>query len=269
MIVSGNVLLDKVMGEYTAAKDTGEFSEKNHVPEWKDQYVDWFHKCLAILQEIFPTPLEAIRVKEARGSLSYQSGVNGKVSALTNDIRGKLSAVEKTINAVNDYSVEMTEELFVEDIDSFAKARDINPRQVKQFVPLKLSEDQIRTFLREIIGETTLREKSDAAAPEIFTAHIKVGVERLRTAFLLKGKKTKGKLTITKCGKNAEQIAGLTEVPADLYVIQHVDGIDERVIRDLKGKIESINAQGNNCRMCVIDGTDTARILFAYGKIQP
>lgn len=268
MIISGTILLEKVMGEYTAAKDSDTFSEKDHVPEWRDQYVDWFHKCLAVLQEIFPTPIEAIQVKDARGSLSYQSGVNVKVNAIINDIRVKLSALEKIINSVNNYSMEMTDELFIEDIDSFAKARDVNPRQVKRLVPLKLSEDQIRAFFEEIIGATVRRQESDEHTTGVFTAQVKLGGERLSAAFLLKGKGTKGKLTIKKCEKDGGQIVRLVEVPADLYVIQHVDGVDERVIRDLKEKIESINTQGKSCRMCVIDGTDTARILLAYGKIQ-
>jgi len=51
-------------------------------------------------------------------------------------------------------------------------------------------------------------------------------------------------------------------------VVQHVDGIDERVITKLRGKIALMNSQGKKCRMCIVDGTDTARILLAYGKIQ-
>lgn len=268
MVVSGNILLEKVLGEYTAAKNSDVFSEKEHVPGWRDQYVDWFHKCLAVLQEIFPTPVEAIQVKDARGSLSYQSGVNVKVNAIINDIRVKLSALEKTIDYVNNYSMEMTDELFIEDIDSFAKARDVNPRQVKRLVPLKLPEDHIRSFFEDIIGATVLKQELDEHATGVFTAQVKVGGERLSAAFLLKGKGTRGKLTIKKCGKDGGQIVRLLEVPADLYVIQHVDGIDEGLICDLKEKIESINTQGKSCRMCVIDGTDTARILLAYGKIQ-
>ena len=56
------------------------------------------------------------------------------------------------------------------------------------------------------------------------------------------------------------------DTPAELYVIQHVDDVDERVISNLRGKIDLKNRQGTRCQMCIIDGTDTARILSAYGK---
>jgi hypothetical protein len=85
---------------------------------------------------------------------------------------------------------------------------------------------------------------------------------------LLKGSGTKGKLTISKCGKSGAHIEKLVQASADLYVIQHVDGIDERVINKLRGKIASMNRHGKKCRMCIVDGTDTARLLMAHNKIQ-
>ena len=268
MIVSGNILLEKITGEYAAAKKAGTFAEEKYIPGWKDQYIDWLHKCLAASQEIFPTPLEAIRLKNAQPPSSYQKGVDVKWTGLTNDIRAKLSALDKSINSVNEYSVEMTDELFIEDLDSFAKARDINPREVKPLLPLKLSEQQIKTFLEEIIGEHFGQHVGSEETTGVITSHIKVGGDRLRAAFLLKGSGTKGKLTITKCGKKGDQIVRLVEAPADIYVIQHVDAIDERVIRNLHGKIQLMNNEGKNCRMCIVDGPDTARILLAYGKIE-
>ena len=137
MIVSGNILLEKVTGEYFDAKKSGAFDEKEDIPQWKDQHVDWLHKCLAVLQDIFPTPREAIGLKNTQAPTSFQSGVNIKWSALANDFKAKLSALDGILKSVDKYSVEMTHELFIEDIDSFAKARDINPRQVKQLLPLK------------------------------------------------------------------------------------------------------------------------------------
>ena len=99
------------------------------------------------------------------------------------------------------------------------------------------------------------------------TSHIKVGGERLRAAFLLKGSGTQGKLTIAKCGKNGDQIVRLVEATVDLYVIQHVGEIDQRVIYDLRSKVQLKNSKGEKCLMCIIDGTETARILKAYGKL--
>ena len=265
MIVSGNTLLDKVTGEYYAAKTAGAFSEEQHIPQWKEQYVDWLHKCLGSLQDIFPTPQEAITLKNAQGSGSLK--MNGKWASLTADIKAKLSTLESIIKSVDSYSIEMTDELFIEDIDSFAKARDINPRQVKRLLPLNLSVDQVRTFLGEILGEPLRRPDEGDAATDIFTSTVTTGCDRARTALLLKGATTRGKLTLKKCGKHGEQIARLVAVPAELYMLQHLDQIESGVIRELKTKIQSLNGEGKQCRICLVDGMDTARILVAYGKI--
>ena len=50
-------------------------------------------------------------------------------------------------------------------------------------------------------------------------------------------------------------------------MLQHLDQIESRVIRELKAKIHSLNGEGKQCRICLMDGMDTARILVAYGKI--
>lgn len=265
MIVSGNNLLDKVTGEYCAAKTAGAFSEDQHIPQWKEQYVDWLHKCLGSLQDIFPTPQEAITLKNAQGSGSLK--MNVKWASLTANIKAKLSTLEGIITSVDSYSIEMTDELFIEDIDSFAKARDINPRQVKRLLPLNLSVDQVRTFLEEILGEPLRRPDEGDAATDIFASTVTTGGNRARTALLLKGATTRGKLTLKKCGKHGEQIARLVAVPAELYMLQHLDQIESRVIRELKTKIQLLNGEGKQCRICLVDGMDTARILVAYGKI--
>lgn len=265
MIVSGSTLLEKVTGEYHTAKDAGAFCEDQHIPAWKDQYVDWLHKCLASLQEIFPTPSEAIKLKNAQASGSLKT--SAKWAALTADIKAKLSTLESMSKSVDDYSIEMTEELFIEDIDSFAKARDINPRQVKGLLPLGLLGDQIRIFFGEILGEPLRRPDEGDSATDILTSTVRIGGDRARAALLLNGAATRGKLTLKKCGKDAAQIARLVAVPAELYILQHVDQIDSRVIRELKTNIQSLNGEGKQCRTCVVDGIDTARIFLAYGKI--
>ena len=264
-IVSGNTLLDKVTGQYYAAKTAGAFSEEQHIPQWKEQYVDWLHKCLGSLQDIFPTPQEAITLKNAQGSGSLK--MNVKWASLTADIKAKLSTLEGIITSVDSYSIEMTDELFIEDIDSFAKARDINPRQVERLLPLNLSVDQVRTFLGEILGEPLRRPDEGDAATDIFASTVTTGGNRARTALLLKGATTRGKLTLKKCGKHGEQIARLVAVPAELYMLQHLDQIESRVIRELKTKIQLLNGEGKQCRICLVDGMDTARILVAYAKI--
>jgi hypothetical protein len=158
-------------------------------------------------------------------------------------------------------------ELFVDEIESFQKVSSVLPQHVRSLLPLTLSEDKIQNFLEEIIGENFHLQDWGGEMNDLVTSYLRVEGERLRTAFLLKGHGTQGKLTIAKCGKNGDQIVRLVEAPVELYVIQHVDQIDQRVVYDLKSKIESKHFKGEECRMCIMDGTDTARVLKAYGKI--
>ena len=122
-------------------------------------------------------------------------------------------------------------------------------------------------YFEEIIGENFHQGDWGGEMNDLVTSHLRIGGSRLRVVFLLKGNGTKGRLTIAKCGRNGDQILRLTEAPVDLYVIQHVDEIDQRVIFDLRSKVDLKIDRGEHCKMCIIDGTDTARILRAYGKI--
>lgn len=162
---------------------------------------------------------------------------------------------------------QQVQELFVEDIDSFREAQSIQPQEVKALLPLNLPEDEIQTFFEEIIGENFHQEDWGGELNDLVTSQVKVDGKRIRAAFLLKGSGTKGKLTIAKCGKNGDQIERLVEAPVDLYVIQHVGEIAQRVIYYLRSKVQLKVSEGQKCQMCILDGTDTARILKAYGKI--
>jgi hypothetical protein len=158
-------------------------------------------------------------------------------------------------------------EISADDIDSFSEARNIKPEEVKALLPLDLPEDKIQTFFEEIVGENFHQKDWGGELDDLLTSQIRVGGKRIRAAFLLKGSGTRGKLTIAKCGKNGDQIGRLTQAPADLYVIQHVEEIDESVIGDLRGRVELKVRKGEICQMCILNGTDTARILRAYKKL--
>jgi len=177
------------------------------------------------------------------------------------------SSISFTVNAESQSFSTREIKLYVEDIDSFSEVQNVQPQEVKALLPLDLLENEIQTFLEEIIGENFHQEDWGGELNDLVTSHVKVDGKRVRAAFLLKGRGTRGKLTIAKCGKHGDQIVRLFEAPVDLYIIQHVGEIDQRVIYDLEGKAELKISKGEKCRVCIIDGTETARILKAYGKI--
>jgi len=90
---------------------------------------------------------------------------------------------------------------------------------------------------------------------------------RRAAVFLLKGRGTRGPLTLKKCGHDGGQVVRLFDLAAELFVVQHVGPVDEDVIRDVEQKTERLRLQGRNAWYCIMDGQDTARMMRAYGKL--
>lgn len=112
------------------------------------------------------------------------------------------------------------QELFVDDIYSFCQVKNVEPRSIKNYVPLKLYEDYIQTCFEEIIGEKFHQVDGPHETSDLRSSFLEIfRGKRCRAAFLLKGQGTKGKLTHKKCGANGDQIVKLMDTPADLYVI--------------------------------------------------
>lgn len=158
-------------------------------------------------------------------------------------------------------------EVFLDNIDSFARGARVPPHVVLPALPLQLLEDHIQSHFEWIIGEPFHSVDWGGETADLLTSRLRVNGRLTRGAFLLKGRGTRGKLTIRKCGKNGDQILKLLRAPADIYIIQHVDEIDEAVVSDLRDKVQLKLAQGTECSMCIIDSLDTARIFVAYGRL--
>jgi len=91
---------------------------------------------------------------------------------------------------------------------------------------------------------------------------------RRATGFLLKGPGIgKKEMTIADCGKNGDQLIRLFTTPADLFVVQYVGPISEMVVKDVQGKTAELRGKGKSVNFMIMDGQDTARVLFAYGKL--
>jgi len=154
-------------------------------------------------------------------------------------------------------------ELFVDDIDSFSKVRNIARSTVKESI---LSEDFVQMKLEEILGELRHRRDWGGESCDLYASDLKIRGKRYRAAFLLKGSGTKGKLTIAKCGKNGDQIQRLFKCPADIFIIQHISEIDETVIEEARQKTLAIRAKNPKAHFCIMDGLDTQRLIQIYSK---
>lgn len=84
----------------------------------------------------------------------------------------------------------MTERLYVEDVDSFSKVRDVNPSMVTRFLSnsfLDWSEDQVQLALEQILDVSFHKKDWGGEINDLYTANVVVAGDRRATAFLLKG----------------------------------------------------------------------------------
>jgi hypothetical protein len=187
------------------------------------------------------------------------------------------STVEQLNNSGNNIKVVQTavsaskERLFVEDIDSFAKVRDVSPASVAPLLKggyLDLAEDVVQNAFEHILAVSFHQLDWAGEINDLYTPNVVVEGARRPTAFLLKGNGLrKPTMEIKDCGKNGDQVMRLFRSPADLFVIQFVGNIANAVIQHAQSEVARLRADGREAQFLIIDGQETARLLFAYGKI--
>lgn len=157
------------------------------------------------------------------------------------------------------------ERIYLENIDSFSKAKTVSREEALPWVPVDVAEDFVKTAISKILSVTPPTdwggERSD------LYADVRYSGEMIPAAFMLKGNGTVGKLTVRKCGKNGDQILRLVDEPARLFVLQHVDSVDSNVVRLMEIAVGSIARDSRKLYYAVFDGVETARLLLAYGFI--
>ncbi len=140
--------------------------------------------------------------------------------------------------------------LYVEDIDSFRKVRDVNPATARKFLKngyFDRSEDSVQTALERILSVPFHKKDWGGEQNDLYTANLAVNGSRHETAFLLKGNGLRSAtMEIKHCGANGDQIWRLCTSPARLYVIQFVGTISEAVISDIDGKVRHYRSQGKD-----------------------
>jgi hypothetical protein len=114
--------------------------------------------------------------------------------------------------------------LYVEDIDSFHKVRDVNPALVMDALTdgyLDRSEDSVQTALERILSVPFHKKDWGGEQNDLYTANVLINGARHETAFLLKGNGLRNRtMEIKHCGANGDQILRLVSSPAKLFVIQ-------------------------------------------------
>lgn len=152
-------------------------------------------------------------------------------------------------------------QIAVDDIDSFRKVKSI--RGVGKHKPM--NEALFKEGIKNILGEASRFKDWGGEKNDLFTTRVQIKKKRIPTAFAFKGKGAKGVLKPSMMGKNGDQIQRLFETPAELYVVQYWGEIDPSIYEQMNSfAIKKSATEHKKIIYCVIDGTDTSRILKAY-----
>lgn len=170
---------------------------------------------------------------------------------------------EDVIDAIDSIAPSGPRRLYVEDIDSFSRVSEVSASEVDVDMLRDISESEVKTYFREIIDEPFDQHDWGGELNDLFTSQIEIDGRRVDSAFMLKGPSVEGPLRIADAGTRGDQFQRLFQSPADLYIAQFNGKIEDRTYRHIKDLSSSYDAP----MFCIMDGTDTARLLRAYGKI--
>jgi hypothetical protein len=161
--------------------------------------------------------------------------------------------------------------LLPEQIDSFAQITNVSAQGVAAFSqPLLLKEKVVKQLLLSILGHTDADVDWGGERSDGFTTNVLLGGERIATSFVLKGPSQRGELTPKRYGANGDQIQRSFTQPASLHIIQANARLAPSITELTEGLVYHARAHGRpHAAASIWDGIDTARILVAYGKIDP
>jgi len=152
-------------------------------------------------------------------------------------------------------------QITIDDIDSFSKVRGKSPSQS----PMPIDEKVFKKGIQKILSEQGAFQDWGGETDDLFSTRLLINGERKNVAFGFKGKGTTGVLIPKKMGKNADQIQRLFRTPADVFLVQYWNRIDESIIEQMKNFATAKSAcEGRRIYYGTIDGQDTIRIVEAY-----
>ena len=233
---------------------------------------EWRRKTCLALETMFPRPYEARYFHCANICPPFRWETKSEREALSawdQMLMVMLQNLERISERLDQYTqLPLQTRVYVEDIDSFFKVRDVNPDCVREFLMdgrIEKKEDEVQKALENIVGET-FHKKDHGGEINDLSTHLQFCGKRRAVAFLLKGRGTQSReLQISDCGVNGDQIVKLFWTQADLYVVQYVGHVSDNLVADVAGKAEQERNRGRDVCFCIMNGTDTARLLHAYG----
>ncbi len=236
----------------------------------------WSNNVYAYLANTFPTKKEDGQFLHTPGIGIGYIGMNDAVSNLVNTVDTRLKVLESILDNLEKYYQFEPESLSIDiqHIDSFEKVRGINHRDIERYVHngfFDRDEKTIKREFAEIIGESFAPEDWEEETEDVFTSRILLNGQRVPTSIIFNGPgKVKATQTrLSDLGALGDQLVRMIRVsPSKLYILQSVKPIAHEIIETFEALINDQRSKGNHCYYSVIDGQDTATILYAYGYLQ-
>ena len=153
------------------------------------------------------------------------------------------------------------QQITIDDIDSFEKVRNVPHTQEIKPLP----EKAVKMGIQRIVNEPGVFQDWGGEIDDFFSTRLVIGKARKTVAIALKGQATKGILTPKKMGTNGDQIQRLFRAPAEVYLVEYWNAIDEAVVELMKVFATTKSySEGRKIFFGIIDGQDTARLVAAY-----
>lgn len=152
----------------------------------------------------------------------------------------------------------------IDDMDSFSKVRSQRAVNSK---PTAMFESTFKQGIKRILGEQGRFTDWGGERNDLLSTRVRLDGKRRATAFAFKGRGQRGKLTPSRMGKNGDQIQRLFSSPAEIFLVQYWDQIDESVIQQMGEFAKAKSAsEGKTIFYGTIDGQDSNRLIGAYSK---
>src|ERR1700680_4170208 len=150
-------VLTAITQDYTARKNSGGYKEKEDNARNEEQVNQWASEVASELSRVFPTELERNLFLNPEIPLGAVSSEDYKYQSMIRNFKFFVRGIEtiRQTSLVHYTDLAIQDRLYVEDIDSFQKVRDVNPAMVTGFLKngfLGLSEDAVQLALEQILG---------------------------------------------------------------------------------------------------------------------
>jgi hypothetical protein len=130
-----------------------------------------------------------------------------------------------------------TQQIYIDDIDNFAKVRQFPATKLPKKIPQPLPEEVFKYGVAQILGNRGTFKDWGGETNDMYSTNLKIRGKRQAVVFGFKGPGVKGKLTPGKMGTNGDQIQRLfNSSTASVFLVQYEGEIAESVpeqMRDL------------------------------------